>query len=304
MRIKLKKGYQKRLILKAKKNLTWKRLGELSQINKDYLRRDLLNERVLLSEKDYRELSKIAKIDYDEFILKTMNDNWGQVKGGEKSLKEEKLLITKKSKELAEFIGIMLGDGNIWTKKYYYYITVVGDSEKDKGYLLDYVNPLFKKLFKKEMYSYKHKSKKELFISIGSKDVVFTLKKFGLPSGNKLKNNVGIPKWIFESDEYLKSCIRGLIDTDGCVCPITGRDYPYIWFYSSIDNLRKTFSEAMKKLGIKTSKWNIRENRSSYIYIANKEMIKKYIQTISFKNPRHLNRLMPLSYSGQILSKT
>jgi len=85
--------------------------------------------------------------------------------------------------------------------------------------------------------------------------------------------------------------MRGLIDTDGSVCPITGRDYPYIWFSSDIKNLRKTFDKAMKILGIKTSKWNVRENRTPEVYIGSKEMIKKYMETISFKNGRHLSKI-------------
>jgi len=46
-----------------------------------------------------------------------------------------------------------------------------------------------------------------------------------------------------------------------------------------------------KKLGFKTSKWNIRENRTPEVYIGSKEMIKKYIETINFKNKRHLSKL-------------
>ena len=84
--------------------------------------------------------------------------------------------------------------------------------------------------------------------------------------GNKKTNNVGIPSWIFNDVKFIQSCIRGLIDTDGFVCPITGRNYHYIWFSSNINNLRRTFTKAMKILGLKTSKWNIRNDRTPYIY--------------------------------------
>ena len=195
---------------------------------------------------------------------------------------------------MAELIGIILGDGNIWVRKPYYYLTIVGDSKKDRNYLLNYVKPLFRKLFNKELHVRTHKSNNELFIYTGSKNVIFTLRHFGLTSGDKKKNNIKIPSWIFKSNKYIKACIRGLIDTDGCVCPITGRNYPYIWFSCGIENLRKSFDLAMKKLGIKTSNWNIRKNRTPDIYIGSKEMIKKYMQTISFKNKRHLTKMMPL----------
>ena len=47
----------------------------------------------------------------------------------------------------------------------------------------------------------------------------------------------------------------------------------------------------MKKLGFKISNWNMQENKASDIYIGNKEDIKKYLETISFKNKRNLDKL-------------
>lgn len=296
MRIKLKRGFQRRLILEAKNknNLSWKQLAKKINIANGYLIGELAKEKRTLSEKIYKKLCNISQNNFNRYIKEKINDNWGRSKGGKNSgsFRYPRLLIKKPSKELAELIGIILGDGNIWCKKEgYYYVRICGDAEKDRDYLLNYVKPLFEKLFKKKMHLIKHSTHKELFISIGNKDVVFTLNHFGLPSGNKKKNNVGIPNWILESNEYIKACIRGLIDTDGSVCPITGRDYPYIWFSCNIENLRKTFKIAMEKIGFNTSKWNIREGRTPDTYIGKKELIKKYIQTISFKNKRHLSKI-------------
>lgn len=141
------------------------------------------------------------------------------------------------------------------------------------------------------MFIHFHKNRKGIYLSKGSKDIVFTLQYFGLPSGDKKQNNVGIPAWIFKNEEYLRSCLRGLIDTDGSVCPITGRDYPYIWFSSNIEKLRETFSQAMEQLGFRTSKWNIKKGRAAEIYLGSKDQINKYINTISFKNSHHLQKI-------------
>jgi intein/homing endonuclease len=297
MRIRLREGFQQKLILlaKQKNKFTWKKLAKRVGLNELYLSQELKNEKRLLSQKVYNILCEISTISYAKYIEKQLDDNWGRAKGGLNSTRKEELLVKEKSKELAELIGIILGDGNIWVKKGgYYYLTIVGDAKKDRNYLLEYVRPLVKKLFKKEMHIREHKTHNELFLYIGSKDIVFTLAKFGLKSGDKVKNNVSIPSWIFESDEYIRACIRGLIDTDGSVCPITGRNYPYIWFSSAIPNLRESFSKAMKQLGIRTSQWNIKQDRASDIYIGSKEMIDKYLKTISFKNQRHLNKILPL----------
>ena len=297
MKVKLKRGYQKKLInlAKGRRNLTWKELSKILHLNEMYIANELKNEKRLISEEAYYHLCNLSHQNYDKYIEEKLDNNWGRAKGGLNSTRKEVLLIKEKSKELAELIGIILGDGNIWIKKGgYYYLTIVGDAKKDRNYLLKYVKPLVKKLFKKEMHTREHRTNNELFLYIGSKDIVFTLMQFGLKSGDKVKNNVGIPSWIFDSNEHVVACVRGLIDTDGSVCPITGRDYPYIWFSSAIPNLMEDFSKAMKQLGIKTSKWNIKQKRASDIYIGSKEMIRKYLKTISFKNQLHLTKILPL----------
>lgn len=296
MRIRLKRGYQKHLILKIKRvnNFTWKEFAKILNLNKDYLRTDILNEKRLLSEENFNILNKMVNKSYNCFIIKKLENDWGQSKGGINSTKKVKLLINNKSKELAEIMGIILGDGNIWIRRPYYYLSIVGNEKKDEDYLLNYVMPLVLKVTGKKMNIKRHKTNNELFIYLGSKDLVYSLIKYGLKSGDKIKNNVGIPNWIYEKKEYVRACIRGLFDTDGCVFPITGRNYSYIWFSSNIDKLRKDFDKAMKILGIKTSKWNIRKNRTPEKYIASKEMIEKYTRTISFKNKRNLDKIMPL----------
>lgn len=87
--------------------------------------------------------------------------------------------------------------------------------------------------------------------------------------------------------------IRGLIDTDGTVIPITGRNYSYIWFSCSISNLRISFDKAMKLLGYKTSKWNNcnkETERAPETYIGAKKLIQKYYKEIGFSNPKHRTR--------------
>jgi len=292
MRIILKKGFQKNLVSLAKKGLTWRGLAKKLELSEGYIRNELLKEKTTLAEETYKKLCEIAKKDYKNLVIKRLDENWGKSKGGKNSgsFREPRILVKKTSKELAELVGIILGDGNIWCKNGgYYYTRIGGDLVKDREYLINYVKPLFEKLFKKQMHILEQK--KELSLSIGNKDIVHTLKHFGLKEGSKIKNNVKIPPWIFYSKEYIESCIRGLIDTDGSVCSITGRNYPYIWFSCNVPNLRNSFDRAMKMLGIKTSRWNIRKDRTPDIYIGSKEMINKYIKTISFKNSRHLTKI-------------
>lgn len=291
MRIKLKKTKQTKLILLAKNEGTWKELSKKLGINKHYLEIELKNEKRTLSEKLYNNLCKIARVNYEDYIEKKLDSNWGRAKGGKNSAKPPRLLVSTYSEKLAEIIGIILGDGNVWVKKHNYSLTIAGDKNKDKNYLINYVKPLLEEIFKQKIFIKYSKSNNTLYLTKGSKDIVYTLSYFGISSGNKQKNNVKIPEWILKNKRYTRSCIRGLIDTDGSVCPITGRNYSYIWFTSNIENLRKTFDIAMKNLGIKTSKWNTRKNRSPELFIGGKDQINKYLKEISFKNQKHLSKL-------------
>ncbi len=294
-RIRLKKGVQKNLINTAKRQsgLSWKELGKLAKVSGNYLRLDLKNEKNILSQKVYLNLCRLAKKRYDLHIVSQLNSNWGQIKGGRKAPgstpKKPKLLANKYSKELAEIIGVMLGDGNSWSgRRGYYYIRVAGNSKNDKNYLINYVKPLFKKVFGIDMQVLYYYNQNEIFLHKGSKDLVFTFEKLGFPPGDKIKNKVKIPNWVFKSKSYLRACIRGLIDTDGCVCPITNRNYPYIWFKSHNAELRNSFSKAMQVLGFKIAKWS--SNKSSQTFIGSKSLIRKYFKEIGFANPYHKKR--------------
>lgn len=76
---------------------------------------------------------------------------------------------------------------------------------------------ILKKVFKKQCYIYKRPSENVLYLEISLKSLDTLL---GLSIGDKIKNKVEIPNWIFNHKKYLLSCIRGLFDTDGC-CYLT-----------------------------------------------------------------------------------
>ena len=48
------------------------------------------------------------------------------------------------------------------------------------------------------------------------KQLLMFKKKIGLPMG--AKENISIPMWIFKKRGFQIACLRGLFDTDGCVC--------------------------------------------------------------------------------------
>ncbi|MAH07571.1 hypothetical protein CMI38_04975 [Candidatus Pacearchaeota archaeon] len=125
----------------------------------------------------------------------------------------------KVNEDIAELMGIILGDGNIYVDESngHYQLRITGHLSNDKDYHEKFIKDLFWRIFKKELKVKCYENRRVLYYY--GKEIICELLKLGLVSGNKLKNNINIPTWIFSNKEYMKSCLRGLIDTDGSVFP-------------------------------------------------------------------------------------
>jgi len=229
-----------------------------------------------------------------KYIEESKGKNWGQRKGGLLSKGSLKTIyFPDKCKELAEFVGIILGDGNIYSynkgnKIGVYSVRIAGDYNKDKEYHLNFIQPLCLKLFKINARIRKHTINNERFICLDSKELVNYLETIGLKSGDKIKNNVGIPDWIFDNVEFLRTCVRGLIDTDGSVFRMSQRDSNLIriGFTSHTPRLLNDTRAAFVKLGFSPSK--IIDNRN--FFISRQGEIVRYIREIGFSNKKHKDR--------------
>lgn len=125
----------------------------------------------------------------------------------------KRVILPKYSVDLAEFFGIMMGDGGINNP---WQANITLNSVKDAEYAL-YISGLCKKIFGIAPAIRKRKTRNALVLSLASTSVVDFLVTNGLVRGNKLKSGLRVPKWILEKTLYKKSCVRGLIDTDGCM---------------------------------------------------------------------------------------
>lgn len=196
--------------------------------------------------------------------------------------------IPRFSKDLAEFTGIMLGDGGITNNQ----IKITTNSIDDKEYTI-FIKKLIKKLFGvNPSVCFRKKDVSALDIIVSRKKLVeFCNKKLGLHIGNKLKQGLDIPNWIRKNIEFEKRCVRGLIDTDGCIFDeihnIKGKKYSYMRlnFTSASPELIKSVFDILNKFNLNPK---IRNNRC--VQIEDKENIKKYFKIIGTNNPKHLKR--------------
>jgi hypothetical protein len=294
VRIRLKRGKQQELIKKAKTSFTWKQLANKINTGYQYLAHELNNERRLVSEEVYKKLCAITKENFDGHILEKLEDNWGKSKGGKNSPGNTKTFLEpRESKELAELFGIILGDGHLEmpgknNKNRSYAVKIAGHLEEDKNYLSNYVSNIIQKLFREKPSIKKAEKYNTLFLVIHGKKLIEFLNEKGLHSGNKKHNNQGIPDWIKRNKEYVASCIRGLVDTDGSIHQISKKNKNLRISYTSyIPNLLKDTRESFIRIGYNPSKIIVNKQ----IFLSKKEEIAKYAKEIKFMNEKHLKRL-------------
>ena len=201
--------------------------------------------------------------------------------------------------ELAELVGIMLGDGSIYgstrnNKLVTHQVTIVGDSVKDRDYLTKYVTYLFQYLFGIQPSYYYSKCSNALYVKVRYKKLLEYLLSIGLKFGNKIKSQVTIPNWIWQDDNYLRACIRGLYDTDGSIYELLPH-WPGL-FQLSFDNRNMTLLQDVRKvllhLGFKVS--NIcapKTDKTPKIYITRKAEVRKFFEEIGFSNPKHYRKV-------------
>jgi intein/homing endonuclease len=225
LRIKLQARKQKELLLEFKKRhcFTWNQLSAFLGVKSGSLKEWYL-ENCLIPSEVYKSLNPHGE--YDEFIVKILPDNWGKQKGGFCSAGNVKSIkIPKYSENLAEFIGIMLGDGNLhFLKNQSYMVRIAGHSIFDREYLTKHVYSLCIELFGVTPKFYQAKDKNEMVLLIHSKKIVGYLLKIGLKSGDKIRNKSDIPSWIMKHPSFLSACLRGLIDTDGSIYRMSKKD--------------------------------------------------------------------------------
>lgn len=199
------------------------------------------------------------------------------------------------NEKLASFIGIVLGDGYIYSKNGGHEIVISSHSEDDVQFLKDYVDPLAQYLFNKIPKYLIDKKAKNIKLRIQSKDAVDLIINSGLKPGNKILNNTTIPKWIFKNKDFLRNCIRGIIDTDGSVFPkSTNKNTPQIEVSSRIPKLREDFRKGLMILGFKPSNWSKGSNTPNCGLYA-KDQVFKYFNEITFNNPKHTKRFINIS---------
>lgn len=196
----------------------------------------------------------------------------------------------------AELVGVVIGDGWIYTNNRKYQIGFVGNPKTDREY--------FEKL--KELIHTEWKKEAKIVVKqrgirivLNSKEIcMFLTGNLKMFHGEGKCEKIVIPEKIYGDWNLARKTIRGIADTDGSVFVAKK---PRIGMYPSIeiDTCSRILAEQLKKIlterGFKVAKiWSYQSKkgkRISYkVPLNGKENLKRWVDEIGFSNPNKFNR--------------
>lgn len=208
--------------------------------------------------------------------------------------------------KLAEFIGVMVGDGHVGVYKnspggrtFSNYEIRISGNLKDYDYYSVYINNLATELFNVRFYILKPKNENSVFLYKNSKALYYFFSNYlGIP---QIKDNVGIPEQVLNSTLEVKSSfLRGLADSDFTfmIKNRNGKLYPQVKGCSKSGLLIEKVSCILKEMDIthcttfEKSYYEKREKlyERHVVYINGFNNIREWFLKIGFSNSRHLEK--------------
>jgi intein/homing endonuclease len=189
-----------------------------------------------------------------------MKFDLSKIQPSRRDLKEGIKIPTALSVDLAEFLGIMVGDGHTGIYRCEknnrsYYILEISGHMNDKKYHMNYISALAFKLFNTHFHAHVRPEHNIIILRKQSRAICqFLVHVIGIPHN---KHSVGIPECILQGDSKIKSAfLRGLADSDFCVTIRRKPNvYPRIHGTSKSRILIEQCSKILDEFGIANS-WN------------------------------------------------
>ena len=167
---------------------------------------------------------------------------WREARRGEHKFGERTQL--KQDGDLAELIGVLLGDGHIERFPRTERFRLVSNSNNPK--LVERYAKLIEKVFNKKPHVGVRRKENAVDISLYQKHVS---ERLGIPVGPRKDVINRVPAWILANDEYVVRYLRGLYDAEGSLS-IHGPTYTHKLFFSNTnESLLDIVFVLLKRLG-------------------------------------------------------
>lgn len=255
--------------IKRGSNLTWKVIAQSIGISKSMVF-FYLNGKSKISKENYEKLCKIANVEpncHDYIIIKNKT--------------QEIKIPNGLDENLAEFLGLLAGDG--YVSNVNYEVSITCHKILDKDYINNKVSRLFFDLFSMNVIIKEEKNNNVIRCLVHSKILSeYLTSNFQVPSGKK-KGKLHIPGLVKPKKELLISYIRGLFDTDGSVY-LRRKSGLVISIISRDSVFLDEVKDALNGLDYSPS------ISGKNLYIYRQEQVKRFMVEISPSNRKHLQR--------------
>lgn len=202
--------------------------------------------------------------------------------------------------KLGEEIGVFLGDGYLSDYSRHFELGFSGHSSEDRLYLLNYLQPLMKKLYNHRGTIIESAENHTIEVRFWSKAIfIFHSKVLGLPVGKK-NPSLRIPNAILDSSEdVILRCMRGLADTDASLTfKRRGKKVPYypvIKIELASRKIMEQIANILENFNLDvTAVYNVKNdnNISHQIELNGAKNLEKWMNIIGFRNPKHLAKYL------------
>ncbi len=170
----------------------------------------------------------------------------------------------RKNGDLAELIGVVLGDGSIGVFPRTESLAIFSNSN-NSGFIKRY-SKLIEKIFHKKPRLTKHgKNTNCIRIRLYEKKIS---KRLNIPTGKRKDLKIVIPSWILKNKKYLKRYLRGLYEAEGSFC-VHKPTYTYKFLFSNRnESLLRNVHKGLEILGFHphTSKNQIQVSKKKEVY--------------------------------------
>ncbi len=198
-----------------------------------------------------------------------------ELKKGYRNIRGDVRIPSEYSANLAEFFGIMLGDGHISR-----FQTVVTLGTKELEYVA-YVASLMESLFNVPA-TIIVRSDGYRDVYIGSVTLTTWLRSEGLVH-NKVAQQVDVPSWIFDKPEYMVAFLRGFFDTDGSIYKLRHG------IQISLTNKSLPILHSLRRM-LLALQYRPSEVGSWRVYLTRRPDIARFFAEIQPANAKHLRR--------------
>jgi len=193
-----------------------------------------------------------------------------------KSIESGKIIVVfpplKRDGNLAELIGVLLGDGHLQKFPRTERLLIFSNSN-NPGFIRRYTN-LVERLFKKKTYVYKQSGQNCTRISLYQKCIS---ERLGIPTGARGAISITVPEWILENRDYVVRYLRGLYEAEGSL----SHHEPTYTHKLNFSNLNATMLENVYELMVSLGFHPSRDAKR--VQISRKDEVQRAVELLQFR---------------------